>query len=171
MNNSLENNLKKIEVGSESCENSICATTFAPPFSDDAYIVSVVASNIFGSSNETIVDKVIGEYLLIRGCVVQLSLYCILENSVQSFNHSMTHDKCSVEVKCSAALPEGICVVLYGLNSSFSQERDIVNISINTSTTLPLMQSTELYSITIRFLNDTLTGNFNATKGMYMFLC
>ena len=50
---------EQMEIGSGNCEDGICSTSFLPFPSNKTYRVSVIATNILGSSSPALFDTII----------------------------------------------------------------------------------------------------------------
>ncbi len=52
--------VEQVKVGSDSCEDGICSTSFSPSPSNGSYRVRISTNGILGSSNSKMFNGVIG---------------------------------------------------------------------------------------------------------------
>ena len=73
--------------------------------------------------------------------------YSITENSLQMevLNPILTFEDCVTTLLCSSILAEGPCIIQYGWDSSYENFDNHLNVSLNSSSPLPLMDALTQY--------------------------
>ena len=137
-------------VGSDSCIDGFCSTSFSPSSSDQTYHVSVSASNVFGESSNTSSMTFSKNSLLhikhhnhgnahIYGIKI-----CLPVDSSSVFRYSLTFDSCMTSLLCSSPMNEkGQCFIQYSQDPS--QDQEISQGPINSPFTLLLMDENTFY--------------------------
>ncbi len=132
-------------VSSNNCSASLCSTSFSPFSSDENYLVSVSANNIFGSSN-IMTSSIISELHIATLPTWHIIIIIFIDGSLPStYNLPFTFDSCTSSVFCSSLLDEGGCVIRYGQDPSYQDLGPPIQAPLNFSFPLPLMEATTTY--------------------------
>ncbi len=143
-------------VSSNNCSADLCSTSFSPSSSDQNYLVSVSANNIFGSSN-IMTSTIISEFTYIRANDISMApLQFFTDGSLPFiYNLTFTFESCTSSVFCSSLLDEGGCIIRYGQDPSYQDLGPPIKGPLNSSFPLPPVEAitTYYYQVTI---NSTL---------------
>ena len=172
LNDSVSNvTVEQVEVGSDSCEDGICSTSISPTPSNQTYRVSVIATNILGSSSPALSNNIICRFRTNK--IIKITTISMTDGSIEFlYDHLLTFEDCVTTAFCSTTLSEmGNCTIQYCRDPSYQELGPPMSGPLNSSFPLPLMESSTLYYIQITFMLNSeafiLQRNYTSENGQY----